>query len=172
MRATTVWRSADCLGVPDENGRFPNLKTLRDFAEITGTPAGQYRFEMQTGQTASDRSTAKIFPEEHHLEELERRLVFEEETFVANWRGTEDSPEPTFAKAAENGHASASPSDPANWLLGLAPYGSCNRAVGCPVLDAVLPSDPHLLRDRGHDSPRRSTAVLGPCCRPRAHANG
>jgi adenine-specific DNA-methyltransferase len=74
-------------GEPDEQGVFPNLKTLRDYAERTNTPAADYRFAMQVGKAATDRSRAKIYPESHHLQELEARLAYEEECWAADRRG-------------------------------------------------------------------------------------
>lgn len=75
-------------GTPDANGVFPNLKTLRDHCERTGESTSTFRFEVQVGDVASDRSKAKIFSEEHHLEELERRVSYEEDAFAAKRRGT------------------------------------------------------------------------------------
>jgi adenine-specific DNA-methyltransferase len=88
--------------LPDENRCFPNLKTLRDYAERTNTPVGRYRFDVQVGETASDRSTSKIYPEVHHLAEMEERLSFEEECFAADRRGHE---RPVDAKLNGNGKA-------------------------------------------------------------------
>lgn len=79
-------------GEPDENGTFPNLKTLRHFVAKTGEPTGKFRFDVQVGAKASDGKNAKIYPEEHHLEELERRLDYEESAFAADIRG-ESRPE-------------------------------------------------------------------------------
>lgn len=76
-------------GEPDANGRFPNLKTLRDYCERTGEPTSKYRFDMQVGEVASERSKAKIFSEEHHLAELEKRISYEEDAFAAKRRGQE-----------------------------------------------------------------------------------
>jgi adenine-specific DNA-methyltransferase len=76
-------------GEPDDALEFPNLKTLRDFAERTGEPVERYRFAMQVGERPSPRSNAKIYPEGHHLDELERRLAFEEASFSADLRGHE-----------------------------------------------------------------------------------
>jgi len=76
-------------GEPDANGRFPNLKTLRDYCERTGEPTSKYRFDMQVGEIASERSKAKIFSEEHHLAELEKRISYEEDAFAAKRRGQE-----------------------------------------------------------------------------------
>lgn len=74
-------------GLPDADGVFPNLKTLRDHAERTGTPASNYRFAMQVGKTATDRARAKILSETHHLAEMEARLSYEEECWAADRRG-------------------------------------------------------------------------------------
>jgi adenine-specific DNA-methyltransferase len=76
-------------GEPDPDGKFPNLKTLRDFVERTGKPIDRYRFDVQVGGVASDRERSRIFPEEHHLAETEERIAFEEEAFAADRRGTE-----------------------------------------------------------------------------------
>jgi len=73
-------------GEPDADGVFPNLKTLRNYAERTGTPVSRYRFAVQVGKLPTDRQRAKIFSEEHHLEELYSRLMYEEEAFAANRR--------------------------------------------------------------------------------------
>lgn len=75
------------LGMPDENGVFPNLKTLRDYVEKTGEPLNKFKFEVQKGENPTDRSKSKIHSEEHHKEELERRLAYEEEAFSAKIRG-------------------------------------------------------------------------------------
>jgi adenine-specific DNA-methyltransferase len=85
-------------GLPDDKGCFPNLKTLRDYAETTGTPASAYTFDMQVGRGATDRSKAKIFSEEYHLEELERRLAEEESAFSERRRGVKES----VHKSSEN----------------------------------------------------------------------
>jgi adenine-specific DNA-methyltransferase len=76
-------------GEPDENGSFPNLKTLRDYCERTGKPVERFRFDVQVGDKPTPRSLAKIYSEEHHLEEMEERLTFEEEAFSADLRGQE-----------------------------------------------------------------------------------
>ena len=76
-------------GEPDENNSFPNLKTLRDYCERTGKPVGAYRFDAQVGEKPTDRSLSKIFPEEHHLAEMEERLTYEEEAFAADVRKQE-----------------------------------------------------------------------------------
>ena len=77
-------------GLPDADGCFPNLKTLRDYAEATGTPASAYTFDMQVGRGATGRNKAKIFSEEYHLEELERRLADEESAFSERVRGVRE----------------------------------------------------------------------------------
>jgi adenine-specific DNA-methyltransferase len=74
-------------GEPDVRGYFPNLKTLRDYAERTGQPAERFRFDVQVGNNSTDRSLAKIYPEEHHLREMEDRLAYEEAAFAADLRG-------------------------------------------------------------------------------------
>lgn len=73
-------------GKPDANGCFPNLKTLREYAELVGEPVEKYRFDVQVGDKPTDRSKAKIYSEEHHLEEMERRLSHEEACFSADLR--------------------------------------------------------------------------------------
>jgi adenine-specific DNA-methyltransferase len=69
-------------GIPDDQGVFPNLKTLRDYCERTGEPTTKYRFAVQVGTVAGGREKAKIFPEHHHLEQLEERLGIEEDAFA------------------------------------------------------------------------------------------
>src|SRR5262249_25151924 len=76
-------------GFPDERSVFPNLKTLRDYVERTGEPIGRYSFAMQAGSMPTERGKARIFPEEYHLAELERRLSYEEDCFSADLRGDE-----------------------------------------------------------------------------------
>ena len=79
-------------GQPNEMGSFANLKCLRRFVALHGDKPGGYRFDVQKGRKASDGSMAKIFSEEHHLEELDRRLGFEETAFAAKRHGL-DAPE-------------------------------------------------------------------------------
>ena len=74
-------------GEPDERSYFPNLKTLRQYITRTGLPAERFRFDMQAGDTPTDGVKAKIFPEEHHLAEMEDRLEYEEAAFAAKRRG-------------------------------------------------------------------------------------
>jgi adenine-specific DNA-methyltransferase len=76
-------------GMPNEDGCFPNLKTLRDYVERTGEPIGKFRFAVQVGSKPTDRSLAKIYPESHHLQEMEERIQYEEAAFAADLRGHE-----------------------------------------------------------------------------------
>ena len=97
-------------GQPDKNGCFPNLKTLRDYVASTGEPADKFRFDVQVGNKATDRSKAKIFPEEHHLAELEERLAAEEDAFVAREReATRRSGQRKRKTTAAHGEANLSP---------------------------------------------------------------
>jgi len=92
-------------GLPDSNNSFPNLKTLRDYIEKTGEPTEKYTFDVQVGRTASTRDKAKIFSEEHHLNEMLRRLEFEEETFSARSKGAQPPDDSGFVlkpSSAEN----------------------------------------------------------------------
>jgi adenine-specific DNA-methyltransferase len=77
-------------GTPDEEGVFPNLKTLRDYCEARGEDPAKYRFDVQTSAVAGGRGSAKRFPEEHHLAELESRLASEEAAFGDRIRGIDD----------------------------------------------------------------------------------
>jgi adenine-specific DNA-methyltransferase len=74
---------------PDNNSFFPNLKALRDYVEKTGEPIDKFRFDVQVGQRASERSQAKIYSEEYHLIEMEERLLYEEAAFAATLREEE-----------------------------------------------------------------------------------
>jgi adenine-specific DNA-methyltransferase len=74
---------------PDSANCFPNLKTLRDYAERTERPADSFRFDVQVGKVATDREKARIYPEEHHLREMEERIEYEESAFSADRRGHE-----------------------------------------------------------------------------------
>lgn len=89
-------------GEPDERGYFPNLKTLRQYVTRTGLPAERFRFDMQVGDVPTDGSKAKIYPEEHHLAEMEDRLEYEEAAFAARLRG---QPIPIDPKLNGNGRA-------------------------------------------------------------------
>ncbi|MFF8769746.1 DNA-methyltransferase [Kitasatospora sp. NPDC015120] len=77
-------------GTPDENGTFPNLKTLRDYADRTGQPAENFRFQVQVGKAPTSRGKSRRFDEQHHLEELEKRLAIEEGAFGERLRGISD----------------------------------------------------------------------------------
>lgn len=99
-------------GEPDEAGVFPNLKTLRQHAARTGTPASSYRFAVQVGRAASEGGRARIFPEQHHLRELEDRLSYEEECFAADRRG-DDRPESKDYLPSANGSSNGSSNGPA-----------------------------------------------------------
>jgi adenine-specific DNA-methyltransferase len=94
-------------GEPDANGVFPNLKTLRDYAERTGTSVAQYRFEVQVGGVPTERAKAKIFPEEAHLDELHRRLDFEE-TFTGDNRERLPTPQSGKVPSARRGRRKVS----------------------------------------------------------------
>jgi len=74
-------------GEPDDDMVFPNLKTLRDYAERTNTPASQYRFAMQVGAVATGRGKSRVYPEPYHLQALEERLEYETECWAADRRG-------------------------------------------------------------------------------------
>lgn len=87
-------------GKPDKNGCFPNLKTLRDYVEKTGQPIEKFRFDVQVGKRPSERSKAKIYPEEYHSQEMEDRLSYEEAAFAADLRGEE---RPVDSKLNGNG---------------------------------------------------------------------
>src|SRR5690349_11390596 len=76
-------------GEPDNNNAFPNLKTLRNYVERTGEPIEKFRFDVQIGNTPTERSKSKIYPEEHHLAEMEERLEYEESAFAADLRSEE-----------------------------------------------------------------------------------
>ncbi|MEM7674497.1 MAG: site-specific DNA-methyltransferase [Myxococcota bacterium] len=89
-------------GQPDDNGSIPNLKTLRDYAEQTDTEVSRYSFDVQVGRAASERSKSKIYPEAHHLQEMEKRLEYEEACFAADRRGKE---RPRDASLNGNGRA-------------------------------------------------------------------
>ena len=76
---------ATCLrrlsGEPDGEGRFPNLKTLRDYVERTGEPIEQFSFDVQVGSSPSGREQSRIHSEEQHLQNLFERLEKEEGAF-------------------------------------------------------------------------------------------
>jgi adenine-specific DNA-methyltransferase len=76
-------------GEPNQNGCFPNLKTLRAYCRRTGNPVTAFRFDVQIGEKPTGGSLAKIFPEEHHLHEMAARLAYEEDAFAADLRDQE-----------------------------------------------------------------------------------
>jgi adenine-specific DNA-methyltransferase len=76
-------------GEPNNKNSFPNLKTLRDYVERTGKPIEKFRFDVQMGNSPTERSKSKIYPEEHHLAEMEERLEYEESAFAADLRSEE-----------------------------------------------------------------------------------
>lgn len=83
-------------GKPNSSGAFPNLKTLRDYAERTGSPVDRFTFDVQVGEKPTERHQAKIYSEEHHLDELERRLGYEESAFAAKRRGKSVPTDPSL----------------------------------------------------------------------------
>lgn len=87
-------------GEPDAAGVFPNLKALRDYAAEHDLSVERFRYEVQVSTQATPRRQARIYSEEYHLEELERRLRYEEESFVARLTGQEAPEDPREAGAA------------------------------------------------------------------------
>lgn len=83
-------------GKPNANGFFANLKCLRRHCEQTGESTDKYRFDVQTTLVATDNSSSRIHSEEHHLDELHKRLSFEEASFAAK-RRNDEPPEDYFA---------------------------------------------------------------------------
>ena len=81
VRALSAAEAARIVGLSPQ--------TLRDYTERTGEPVAKYRFAVQVANVATDRSKSRIFPEQHHLEEMEARLQYEEECFGADLRGEE-----------------------------------------------------------------------------------
>ncbi|MFI5684032.1 DNA-methyltransferase [Streptomyces sp. NPDC051636] len=77
-------------GEPDSEGVFPNLKTLRDYAERTGEPVEKFRFQVQVGKKPTERGKSRMFDEAHHLVELDKRLESEETAFGERIRGESD----------------------------------------------------------------------------------
>jgi adenine-specific DNA-methyltransferase len=74
-------------GEPDDEGVFPNLKTLRDYAIRNKVSASQYRFATQVGAKATDRGKSRVYPESHHLKALDERLAYEADCWSADRRG-------------------------------------------------------------------------------------
>lgn len=75
-------------GQPDENGRFANLKCLRQYCSQTGEPLARYSFDVQVGRTPS--ATSKRFSEEHHRDSHLDRLLLEETAFGDRLRDLSD----------------------------------------------------------------------------------
>lgn len=74
-------------GEPDESNCFPNLKTLRAYVARTRLPIEHFRFDVQVGKVASHGHSSKINTEEHHNEELTKRLQYEADAFEAKIAG-------------------------------------------------------------------------------------
>src|SRR3546814_20314380 len=70
-------------GRPDQNGYFPNLKTLRAYVACTGEPIERFRFDLQKGKTASEGTKARTHAEDHHAERFVERLQYEAAAFAA-----------------------------------------------------------------------------------------
>jgi adenine-specific DNA-methyltransferase len=65
-------------GEPDIKGNFPNLKTLRQYAERNEIDdLSRFTFTMQVGKIATAGDQARIYPESDHLEILEEALEAE-----------------------------------------------------------------------------------------------
>jgi len=55
-------------GAPDEARNFPNLRSLREYAEEQGlSDVSRFSFTRQVGAVATTRKKARILPEEEHL---------------------------------------------------------------------------------------------------------
>ena len=55
-------------GVPDPKGNFPNLRSLREYAEKNGfEDVSKFSFTRQVGTTPTPKGKSKIFPEQLHL---------------------------------------------------------------------------------------------------------
>ena len=78
---------------PDANNTFANLKNLRDFVKKNKIKnVKDYKFAKQISKNPSLDS--KIYPEEHHQQELFERLSFEERCFGADIRGQKRPEDP------------------------------------------------------------------------------
>lgn len=63
--------AARLSGEPDPKGHFPNLRTLREYAERRGlSDVSRFRFTRQVGKVATTKDKAKIYPEQMHLAEI------------------------------------------------------------------------------------------------------
>ena len=68
-------------GQPDAKGDFPNLKTLRQYAEREGIEdLSRFTFTVQVGKIPTSGDRARIYPEPAHLELLEETLETEAES--------------------------------------------------------------------------------------------
>lgn len=75
-------------GVPDDSGRFPNLKTLRQYAlQHQITDLSRFSFDCQRAGTAATLES-RSFPEDHHLETFIEESIDQAEQAVYR-RGTE-----------------------------------------------------------------------------------
>jgi len=83
-------------GKPDKERKFANLKCLRAYITKTREPIENYRFDVQVGVKATEVEKAKIFPEEHHRQELALRLQYEEDIFSAKRKGEESEDRQSF----------------------------------------------------------------------------
>jgi len=67
-------------GNPDSKANFPNLKTLRQYAERHEIKdLSRFSFTRQVGKIPSDSTRARIFPEDVHLEVFEETTKMESE---------------------------------------------------------------------------------------------
>ncbi len=62
---------------PDDNNSFPNLKTLRQYVDLTGEEITDFTFSRQMGKSPTPSKNAKIYPEYYHLEKTIDRLIYE-----------------------------------------------------------------------------------------------
>ena len=62
-------------GVPDPEGNFPNLRTLREYAEKHGGEnVSKFTFARQVGKKPTTKEKSKVFPEQLHLLSIVERL--------------------------------------------------------------------------------------------------
>lgn len=66
-------------GLPNPEGSFANLKTLRAYCARTGESMTDFRFDVQTSRNPSIKS--RKYSEEHHRESHLNQLALEEEAF-------------------------------------------------------------------------------------------
>src|SRR3546814_10917951 len=84
-------------GRPDQNGYFPNLKTLRAYVACTGEPIERFRFDLQTGKTASEGAKAKTHSDDHHDERFVERLQYRPEEHTSELQSLMRSSYPVFS---------------------------------------------------------------------------